>query len=102
MAVEWTQHRFTGGVLALDTTNTVVLRNDPARRFDLQGCAGGNEGVLHVDDKQRRPLRIDSVAGISAPGSRLCKQFFRKFHPMHVDLFPGNADRAVASAVPHS
>jgi predicted RNA-binding Zn ribbon-like protein len=34
MAVEWTQHRFTGGVLALDTTNTVVLRNDPARRFD--------------------------------------------------------------------
>jgi len=34
MAVEWTPHRFTGGVLALDTTNTVVLRSDPARRFD--------------------------------------------------------------------
>lgn len=34
MTVMWTPHRFTGGVLALDTTNTVVLRNDPARSFD--------------------------------------------------------------------
>jgi predicted RNA-binding Zn ribbon-like protein len=34
MAVSWTPHRFTGGVLALDVTNTVVLRNDPQRGFD--------------------------------------------------------------------
>ena len=34
MPVAWTQHRFSGGVLALDTTNTVVLRCDPSRRFD--------------------------------------------------------------------
>jgi predicted RNA-binding Zn ribbon-like protein len=34
MTVLWTPHRFTGGVLALDTTNTVVLRNDPERTFD--------------------------------------------------------------------
>jgi predicted RNA-binding Zn ribbon-like protein len=34
MTVAWTAHRFSGGVLALDTTNTVVLRNDPDRRFD--------------------------------------------------------------------
>jgi predicted RNA-binding Zn ribbon-like protein len=34
MTVAWTAHRFSGGALALDTTNTVVLRNDPARRFD--------------------------------------------------------------------
>lgn len=34
MAVAWTQHRFSGGILALDTANTVVLRIDPARRFD--------------------------------------------------------------------
>jgi predicted RNA-binding Zn ribbon-like protein len=33
MAVEWTEHRFSGGVLALDTANTVVLRGDP-RSFD--------------------------------------------------------------------
>ncbi len=30
----WTPHRFTGGVLALDTANTVVLRKDAARSFD--------------------------------------------------------------------
>lgn len=34
MAVMWTPHRFTGGVLALDTANTVVLRGDAARSFD--------------------------------------------------------------------
>lgn len=33
MAVSWTAHRFAGGVLALDTANTVVLRGDP-RGFD--------------------------------------------------------------------
>jgi predicted RNA-binding Zn ribbon-like protein len=34
MAVTWTQHRFSGGVLALDVVNTVVLRGDAARTFD--------------------------------------------------------------------
>jgi predicted RNA-binding Zn ribbon-like protein len=34
MTVAWTQHRFAGGILALDTTNTVVHRCDPSRRFD--------------------------------------------------------------------
>lgn len=34
MAVDWTEHRFSGGALALDVANTVVLRIDPARRFD--------------------------------------------------------------------
>ncbi len=34
MSVDWTRHRFSGGVLALDTTNTVVHRGDPARQFD--------------------------------------------------------------------
>ena len=34
MTVSWTPHRFTGGMLALDTANTVVLRNDPEKTFD--------------------------------------------------------------------
>jgi len=34
MAVSWTRHRFSGGVLALDTANTVVLRGDVERSFD--------------------------------------------------------------------
>jgi predicted RNA-binding Zn ribbon-like protein len=34
MAVAWTPHRFSGGLLVLDTTNTVVLRDDPVRGFD--------------------------------------------------------------------
>ncbi len=34
MDFEWTQHRFSGGLLALDVANTVVRRNDPARRCD--------------------------------------------------------------------
>lgn len=34
MTIEWTQHRFSGGALALDVANTVVMRHDPARGFD--------------------------------------------------------------------
>jgi predicted RNA-binding Zn ribbon-like protein len=34
MAVSWIPHRFSGGLLALDTTNTVVLRGDPDHSFD--------------------------------------------------------------------
>jgi predicted RNA-binding Zn ribbon-like protein len=34
MAVSWTPHRFTGGILALDTANTVVLRDDREKTFD--------------------------------------------------------------------
>ena len=34
MAVLWNRHRFSGGALILDTTNTVVLRGDPGRSFD--------------------------------------------------------------------
>lgn len=34
MSVTWIAHRFSGGVLALDTANTVVLRADPRRTFD--------------------------------------------------------------------
>jgi predicted RNA-binding Zn ribbon-like protein len=33
MTVTWTEHRFSGGALALDTANTVVMRGD-ARGFD--------------------------------------------------------------------
>jgi len=34
MPVVWNKHRFSGGLLILDTTNTVVLRGDAARSFD--------------------------------------------------------------------
>jgi predicted RNA-binding Zn ribbon-like protein len=34
MTVSWIPHRFAGGVLALDTANTIVLRGDAARTFD--------------------------------------------------------------------
>jgi len=34
MPVVWNKHRFSGGLLILDTTNTVVLRGDRARSFD--------------------------------------------------------------------
>ncbi|TGP29268.1 hypothetical protein EN871_34930, partial [bacterium M00.F.Ca.ET.228.01.1.1] len=34
MTISWSPHRFTGGTLAPDTANTVVLRNDPERTFD--------------------------------------------------------------------
>ena len=44
MRDEWTQHRFSGGALALDLVNTVVRRSDPARVFDrLASVADANQ-----------------------------------------------------------
>ncbi|AFL49480.1 putative RNA-binding Zn ribbon-like protein [Sinorhizobium fredii] len=34
MSFTWTAHRFSGGALALDVANSVVLRFDPTRRID--------------------------------------------------------------------
>ncbi|WP_439616984.1 CGNR zinc finger domain-containing protein [Shinella sp.] len=34
MTFSWTPHRFSGGALALDVANSVVLRADPDRRID--------------------------------------------------------------------
>ncbi len=34
MTFEWTAHRFSGGALAFDLANTVVCRNQPAKRID--------------------------------------------------------------------
>ncbi len=40
MTVSWIKHRFAGGVLALDTANTVVLRGHPGKTFDRFDDAG--------------------------------------------------------------
>ncbi|GAB1584653.1 hypothetical protein PPNSA23_45960 [Phyllobacterium phragmitis] len=34
MAIEWNEHRFSGGALALDMVNTVIYREMPDRRLD--------------------------------------------------------------------
>ncbi|MDP3895057.1 MAG: CGNR zinc finger domain-containing protein [Mesorhizobium sp.] len=34
METIWTRHRFSGGALALNVANSVVLRDDPAKRLD--------------------------------------------------------------------
>lgn len=34
MSFSWTPHRFSGGALALDVANSVILRFDPARSMD--------------------------------------------------------------------
>jgi predicted RNA-binding Zn ribbon-like protein len=34
MSFEWTPHRFSGGALALDVANSVILRADPDKRVD--------------------------------------------------------------------
>lgn len=64
MTVLWTQHRFSGGVLALDVANTVVLRNDPARTFDRFADAveigrfAEAASVFRAGELAGRPLRV--------------------------------------------
>ncbi|MEI9419361.1 hypothetical protein O7A61_31410, partial [Mesorhizobium sp. Cs1321R2N1] len=71
MTVAWTPHRFTGGLLALDTANTVVLRGDPARTFDrfddpaeIARFADAATGFRAVELGDRR-LAVSSPAAIA-------------------------------------
>jgi predicted RNA-binding Zn ribbon-like protein len=71
MTVSWTPHRFTGGILALDTANTVVLRADPAKTFDrfddpaeiARFAAAAS--VFRARELGGRPLEAPSSAAIA-------------------------------------
>lgn len=62
MQVAWTAHRFSGGALALDVTNTVVLRGDPDQSFDRFdraeeiGRFAEAATVFRADELAGRPL----------------------------------------------
>ncbi len=43
MTFSWTPHRFSGGALALDVANSVILRHDHERRIDRFEAAGHME-----------------------------------------------------------
>ena len=65
MAVEWNAHRFSGGALALDVANTVVLRVDPTRCFDRFadpheiGRFAEAAEVMRADELRGRRLIVD-------------------------------------------
>ena len=75
MTFSWTPHRFSGGALALDVANSVVLRADPARRIDRfadpaamdafpaganrHGAERGVLGTLEAVDERARAGLVD-------------------------------------------
>jgi predicted RNA-binding Zn ribbon-like protein len=73
MAVDWTPHRFSGGALALDVTNTVVLRNDPARTFDRFADRTEIARFAEAASRHRaqelgsRPLLVQEVGAVAEP-----------------------------------
>jgi len=76
MPVAWTQHRFSGGALALDTTNTVVLRCDPSRRFDrfddpIEIARFAAAASVFRRDEVGRPLAVADAEAIAGPVRRL-------------------------------
>lgn len=78
MTVAWTAHRFSGGVLALDTANTVVLRNDPARSFDrfddpAEIARFADAASLYRRDEVGRPLAVKDTQ-TAAPAVRALRE----------------------------
>jgi predicted RNA-binding Zn ribbon-like protein len=71
MAVTWTQHRFSGGALALDAANTVVLRGDASRTFDRFdnpaeiACFAEAASRHRAEELGGRPLAADDPHGIA-------------------------------------
>lgn len=70
MTVAWTQHRFSGGILALDATNTVVHRCDPARRFDRfddpnEIARFAESASVYRREEIGRPLTVDDAGAVA-------------------------------------
>ena len=61
MTVSWTPHRFTGGVLALDTANTVVLRGRSEQDLRPLRRSGGDRALRRLRPAASAPT--SSVAG---------------------------------------
>ncbi|WP_373502599.1 CGNR zinc finger domain-containing protein [Aestuariivirga sp.] len=68
MRFSWNQHRFSGGLLALDVANSVIMRHDNDRRRDRFGDAATFEGF--VDGANRHcgeRLRFGALAALRGP-----------------------------------
>ena len=92
MTFSWTPHRFSGGALALDVANSVVLRFDAARRIDryadpvaLESFAAAATRILRRQGPVRRRSSrsrrktepVFSISGSNRPafsrrGTRAC------------------------------
>jgi predicted RNA-binding Zn ribbon-like protein len=66
MAFSWNHHRFSGGALALDVANSVILRHDEARRRDRFADARTFEAF--VEGANRHCAERESL-GVLAPVS---------------------------------
>ncbi len=68
--MSWTPHRFSGGALALDVANTVVLRHDPKRRFDRFEAASefprfaAAASLFRRDELAGRSLAVADAAAV--------------------------------------
>lgn len=72
----WTEHRFSGGMLALDVANTVVLRGDPRSfdRFDDAAEIGRFATAasrFRADELGGRRLTVDDPEAVATPVIRL-------------------------------
>ncbi|HSO48667.1 MAG TPA: CGNR zinc finger domain-containing protein [Rhizobiaceae bacterium] len=68
MRFSWNQHRFSGGLLALDVANSVILRNDEARRRDRFADAAAFEGFVEGANRHcGERFRFGALSAISGP-----------------------------------
>ena len=71
MAFEWTSHRFSGGLLALDLVNTVVCRGDPERRVDRFEDAENYAGFAEAAARYRSGEAAGAVTSARVDGESL-------------------------------
>jgi predicted RNA-binding Zn ribbon-like protein len=117
MKDEWTQHRFSGGALALDLVNTVVRRTDPDRIFDrLANAADANQFAEAAAKFREEELGgafqfSDAVEPDFIKLLELRERIYANFAPLSqtpaarlaaLSLLLGASERALADAGPDS
>ncbi len=70
MSFTWTAHRFSGGALALDVANSVVLRFDPKRRIDRFADGTAIDGFAEAANLYGAEKERFGTLGPIGPGRR--------------------------------
>jgi predicted RNA-binding Zn ribbon-like protein len=117
MKNEWTQHRFSGGALALDLVNTVVRRSDPRRAADRLASAADADEFAQAAARFRQGELGGALRFSPIPKSDFAKllelraRIYASFAPVSetpaarmaaLTHLLGASERALTDAGPHS
>jgi predicted RNA-binding Zn ribbon-like protein len=111
MTFSWTPHRFSGGALALDVANSVVLRGNPGRRIDRFAdpavmdafpAGAGRHGAEHALFGPLEPVSEEARTGLLALRETIDRHFRAEVLGLGTPLLLADLLEAIAATLRRS